>query len=144
MTGDERRAELRRVEDQLWTVYGRTVPDDWAFGIGPVKIRRGIRSMRATQVYVLFNAVAFAAGAVLILTGGAAQDLGIAIVVGALFAFGSFVAQFWGILVQREYEHRKAVFGSDFPEEVVRRLQHRRLQLMLDLWGDQPPGRQEL
>lgn len=62
--------------------------------------------------YVGFNVTAFAAGALLIALQGTWRELGVAIVVGSLFAFGSFIAQWWTVQVQFEREITDRVYGS--------------------------------
>jgi hypothetical protein len=52
------------------------------------------------------------AGVVFIPFGGALQSLGIALIVGSLFSFGAFVAQFWAIQVEKEREVFNRAFDT--------------------------------
>jgi len=58
--------------------------------------------MRFAAAFVSFHLLVLATGAVLIFVGGAPRDLGMALVVGALFGFGAFIAQVWTMQVSRE------------------------------------------
>ena len=62
--------------------------------------------------YFAFNLTGIIVGIVLILHRGVPRDLGVAIVVGSIFAFGSFIAQWWSIQVQRESDFYGRVDGS--------------------------------
>jgi hypothetical protein len=63
--------------------------------------------------YVTFNFVGMIAGIVMILNKGVLRELGIAIVVGSIFAFGSFIAQWWSIEVQQEIDFVGRVSGRE-------------------------------
>jgi len=62
--------------------------------------------------YVAFNIAGMIAGIVMILNKGVLRELGIAIVVGSIFAFGSFIEQWWTIEVQQELDFVGRVYGS--------------------------------
>ncbi len=74
----------------------------WQFAVGPLRFRSAFKSMRFARYFVDFHLLVGATGGVLIFARGPARDLGMALVVGALFAFGAFVAQVWSVQVQEE------------------------------------------
>ena len=74
----------------------------WHFQAGPVGVSARLSSMRLAQLLVLLYLVITATGVVLITMGGAPRDIGIALVVGAVFASGAFLAQVWTLQVERE------------------------------------------
>jgi hypothetical protein len=120
--------ELQETEDSFWREMSHAA-SGWQLIAGPVRIRAVVRSETITLVYVAFNAACFIAGTIFIFAGGVLANLGIAIVVGAIFAFGSFVAQFWAVAVQNEREVRDRVFVDDWTTE-MKRLAEKRTQLI--------------
>jgi hypothetical protein len=54
-----------------------------------------------------------AAGATSILFWDGGRELGIALLVGALFSFGSFLAQFWSQAMDRQREFVEKVWHED-------------------------------
>jgi hypothetical protein len=75
-------------------------------GLGPIRFRAS--SGWITIGYIIFNLACLAVGFVLITYPGTPRDIGIAVVAGAIFAFGAFAAQWWAVLVQRELSIRDA------------------------------------
>jgi hypothetical protein len=61
-----------------------------------------INSALLAVIYVLFNAVCLILGITFVFFKGAVQTLGVSLIVGSLFSFGAFVAQFWSAAMQRE------------------------------------------
>jgi hypothetical protein len=70
------------------------------WGLGRIRFRAS--SGLVTIGYIVFNSVWLIVGIVLITLHGTPRDIGIAVVAGAIFAFGAFMAQWWTVLVQRE------------------------------------------
>lgn len=79
----------------------RSHTSGWRTGIGRFAITTEFDTGVIVLVYVFFNIVCFAAGIVFILQGGVLQALGISFVVGGLFSFGTFMAQWWDHSWQR-------------------------------------------
>ena len=90
--------QLRLVEQEVRREIRRRTSEGW--GLGPVRFEAS--SGLITVGYIAFHIACFTAGIVLIALGGTPRDIGIAVVVGAIFAFGSFMAQWWAVAVQRE------------------------------------------
>lgn len=82
------------------------------WGLGPIRFRAS--SSWITIYYVTFNLACLTIGFYLITYRGSPRDFGIAVAVGALFAFGAFAAQWWAVGVQREaYMHDVARHEAD-------------------------------
>lgn len=75
----------------------------WGLTLGPIRFSGTFGSQRITRIYVTLHVLLLLGGAALIVwASDALQDLGTALVVGSLFAFGAFVAQVWALQAQRE------------------------------------------
>jgi hypothetical protein len=82
------------------------------------------------RMYAFFDLGCFAFGTGLIFVNGVLRELGIAIVVGSIFAFGSLVAQWWTVQTQREIDIRDHMLGgterfeelAEMRRSVIRRL----------------------
>jgi hypothetical protein len=76
---------------------------------------------------------AFASGAVLALTKGT-KELGVALVVGSIFAISSFLGQVWTVQVQDERRLEAELWGADQRRYLQELLQER------DRLFDEPDG----
>jgi hypothetical protein len=108
---DERRAFLQRqleaLDEQVWAeIRQRAAVGRW--GLGRFRFRIG--SARISTLFAAFHLACFVVGVTLITVGGTAKTIGIAVVVGALFAFGSFIAQLWAVSVQHELSVTNAAY----------------------------------
>jgi hypothetical protein len=121
------RQELDIIEASFWKEYA-DLAMGWQFILGPLKVRRHVSNMFIAQVFVLFHLLCFTAGAALIFTTGPTRELGIAMVVGSIFAFGSFVAQFWAVSTERGREIRQEVMGNQDTTR-MRQLAERRREI---------------
>lgn len=104
VTMPKKRSEPESLDD-LWTEWEelRAELSTWHFYVGPVGVSARFNSMRFARYFVAFHLLVAASGAVLIfISDGAPRDLGLALVVGALFGFGAFIAQVWSAQVDRE------------------------------------------
>lgn len=108
--------QLRKQRNAIEQLINRELARPWRlnFPIGPVSIdlRRRVNSGAIAAIYSLFNVACLVAGVCMILFGGILAELGIAIVVGSIFAFGSFFAQWWTVQAQREVDIRDHVLGG--------------------------------
>ena len=100
MPRDELQYELRLAAERLWAEYRRVGPK-WSAG-NPTRSQVRINSALFAMIYVLFNAACLILGLTFVFFKGAAQTLGVSLIVGSLFSFGAFVAQFWSAAMQRE------------------------------------------
>jgi hypothetical protein len=111
------RAELQVVEKEFDARW-RTQMGRWGFHLGPFKMAHYVSAMFIVQVYVVFNVACFFSGVGLAFIGGVFTTIGIAVMVGALFSFGAFVAQFWAVRVQQNIDLNRKIYQdeADFVE----------------------------
>jgi hypothetical protein len=110
MSRDELHSELRLAAERLWAEYRRVGPQ-WSAG-NPARPQVRINSALFAMIYALFNSVCLIFGLIFVFFKGATQALGIALVVGSLFSFGAFVAQFWSAAMQREADAIDRAFDA--------------------------------
>jgi len=108
---DRLRRELKDTEVEFWKLHW-DLAKGWLGVFGPPTIRRPGSPVFIVQVFILFNIACFAIGAWLIFTSRAAHELGIAMVVGSIFAFGSFIGQLVSIAYARTSEITQQITGS--------------------------------
>lgn len=123
MSRDELLHESRVAAERLWTEYRRVGPK-WSAG-NPTRPQVRINSALFAVAYALFNSVCLILGLVFVFFKGASQALGISLIVGSLFSFGAFVAQFWSAAMQREADAIDRAF--DAANEDIRYTDLRRL-----------------
>jgi hypothetical protein len=111
------RDELRKAQRAYQQEFNRLTPS-WKFAIGPLRFQLHIGSTAITWVYTVFNFICLAAGISATLARGIWTSLGVALVVGALFSFGTFVAQWWLVEMTRE-DKISDYLGRD-PEEYAK------------------------
>jgi hypothetical protein len=87
----------------------------WQLRYGPIHLRRSMNSGAVTGVFITSCGCCFLLGVVLALLEST-RELGVALVVGSILAFGSFAIQIWAIQTQKEFE-----FGSGATAEEDRR-----------------------
>lgn len=118
----ELRKMLRKAQQAYQQEFDRLTPS-WKFTIGPLRFQRHIGSTTITWVYTGFNFICLAAGIAATLARGIWTSLGVALVVGALFSFGTFVAQWWVVEMGREDKIADNL-GTD-PEEYAKLIELR-------------------
>lgn len=106
----------------------------WHFSVGPFHINRVVTPQYTARIYVGFNIACFVTGLILVPLGGALNTIGVSLIVGALFSFGTFVSQFWAIQTQLEVDVARDVLGKEgeFDELVEKRADLRRRLKELD------------
>ena len=92
--------------------------------------------------YVAFNIIAFVVGIIMIVNNGVLRELGIAIVVGSLFAFGSFIAQWWTVRVQSEIDFVDRVYGSIDRQQQLGEMRTAIIKRLDELSGPDESGEQ--
>ena len=100
MPRDELEYELQLATERLWAEYRRVGPRRSVSNPSRWQVR--INSALLSAIYVLFNAACLILSLTFVFFKGAAQTLGVSLIVGGLFSFGAFVAQFWSAAQQRE------------------------------------------
>jgi hypothetical protein len=134
--------KLRAADEAFRQEYVRTA-SSWHVDFGPIHIPFVIGSQQVAKIYVLFNALCFAAGVAFCFVRGILSGLGIALVVGSLFALGAFVSQFWTAVNTREIEWSDRVYG-EASVAGLQRLDKERSELHKQIEGlrdtDEAPG----
>ena len=125
---DRLRQELSSVEGAFWEEY-RGLTTGWQFSFGPIRIRRHVSHTFIAQIFITFHILCFALGVGLIFTTGPTRELGIALVVGSTFAFGSFLSQFWALSIEEGRAIYKEVAG-DFEIRDLKQLAKKREQIL--------------
>ncbi|WP_157552805.1 hypothetical protein [Micromonospora sp. NRRL B-16802] len=80
--------------------------------VGPVRFTAGYGSMGIAQAYIVFCVLCLVAGILCTLLTSA-TELGVALVVGAIFAIGSIGPQAWAAQVGREISATQLVYGAE-------------------------------
>jgi hypothetical protein len=94
-----------------------------------------ITAARIFLSYVAFNIAGIIIGIVMIVNKGVVRELGIAIVVGSIFAFGSFIAQWWSIEVQQEIDFVGRVYGGVAYQQHIGEMRNEIIELLEGLSG---------
>lgn len=134
--GEKRRQleeNLRAVDEAFQKEYLRTA-SSWHVNFGPIHIPFVIGSQQVAKIYAFFNALCFVAGVVFCFFKGVLSGLGIALVVGSLFALGAFVSQFWMAVYTREIEWSGRVYGEASTAQ-LRHLDKERSELYKQIEG---------
>jgi hypothetical protein len=108
---DQLEKELQRASEALGEEV-RFLSSGWAGRLGPFTISARISGEIITATYVLFNMICFAAGIGFIFLRGVFQALGISLIVGSLFSFGTFMAQWWDHAWQKQKDVLDHAYGD--------------------------------
>lgn len=109
-------AELGFVKEEFRELYRRKV-HGWQLPLGPLRIRAKLGSGVIAQIYIAFTVLCAVSGAILVFVKPT-KELGIALLAGAILAFGSFVTQFWASAM----EHERSVAAAIDDQDEFRRL----------------------
>lgn len=104
---------LRRRGDELAKLrdlHGQFIT--WSMELGPLQFSAQVGSHTITLVFIAWHLLAGAAGTVITIIWPSNKELGVALIVGALFGFGSFLAQFWSQAVDKETEFIVKTFAE--------------------------------
>jgi hypothetical protein len=105
--------EIQALNVKLMGSY-QTFTHGWQFKWGPFYFSKHVNSTHITQVYIVFNSICFIAGIVLALLGGNISVVGISLIVGSVFSFGTFVSQFWTVVTQNELDSDRQIDPSGY------------------------------
>jgi hypothetical protein len=106
---DQLEKELQSAREAFDREY-RSISSAVGARLGPFSINRTISREVVIAIFIAFNVVCFAVGIAFILQNGVLQVLGISLVVGGLFSFGTFMAQWWDHMWQDENNTFDRVF----------------------------------
>src|SRR5262249_45203402 len=124
---DRLRRELSGAEGEFWKEFQR-LTTGWQFRFGPIRFRRNVSNLFIAQAFLVFHLLCFVGGIGLIFTTGPTRELGIALVVGSIFAFGSFVAQFWVLVIEEGRSVYKEAVG-DLDTRTLKQLAKKREEI---------------
>jgi hypothetical protein len=125
--------DLRRQRDQLEKELQRaneafdrelrSMTSTWVGRLGSFPLRIPANSQVIIAIYLLFNGVCFAVGVAFTLQHGALQTLGISLVVGGLFSFGTLTAQWWDHIWQDQNNTADRAFNSGYHDKRYQEIQ---------------------
>ncbi|MEU2699527.1 hypothetical protein [Micromonospora aurantiaca (nom. illeg.)] len=103
-------ARLHEVEQELHEAWEREAT--WQLHVGPIRVIRVMTSRSWFLVLVSVCVVTFGSG-VAFTFGKDTKELGVALVVGSIFALASFIGQVWTVQVQQERQLDEGLWGSE-------------------------------
>lgn len=127
--------EFDAVEEEFWEAANKAT-SGWQLKIGPLYAKRHIGSQAIARIFIAFCLTCFVAGAALALTPST-RELGVAMVVGAIFAGGSFIIQLWGVQIQQEKAFAEKLFEEE-KKRYFRSLMKRRDRLAAQIEKRRP------
>ncbi len=106
--GEAGKLEVEKLKDEVAWLYQdhqrRSLERDaWQLQYGHVHLRMRMGSQRITRVFITLILVLLIVGVAATFVSGT-RELGIALVVGAIFAGASFITQYWAVQVAKEEE----------------------------------------
>lgn len=141
---DRLRATATRSEELLTRLL------TWRLRIGPLLLERSVSSGTIAKAFAAWHLVLLGVGVVFTTAWANLRELGIALVVGALFGFGAFIAQVWSMGMTREHDFIRRVFNEDEITELrqvaaeLNKIYAERQQLSEQLERVRPASRQDL
>jgi hypothetical protein len=112
--------EIEKLTEEFTREYDE-IRNNWALGVGRIGVR-GLDSRWIAGLYVIFGLITFITGVVFTFVGNM-RELGVALVVGSTFAFGSIVGQWWAVAIQREVAINDRIFREDAIEKMTKMFQ---------------------
>lgn len=116
---DSRKSTIRFLEGELRVTNEaiqrelQRVTSSWLFTFGPIRFHFRFGPGVINAFYASFISICLLAGVIFCFFGGILAALGAALVVGALFSFGAFVAQFWLVTQQAQQKVSESIFGEE-------------------------------
>jgi hypothetical protein len=113
---------LLKPREELLDEFDRDFRPDWQIEFGG-KFRIPVRlgSTGFSWLYVGLNIAAFTFGVVSVFLGASWRELGIALIVGSMFAIGAFVGQVWSIQLNTERHQVDVLWRDRFLQEYADR-----------------------
>lgn len=103
--------ELNHIRQALAREYEVVAGGRWGIQLGRLAVSGKFHSQRIARFYITICLATFAIGAALTIFTKA-TELGSAMIVGAVFAGATFVAQWWTVQVQNEEQARREIAGA--------------------------------
>jgi hypothetical protein len=104
--------ELAKAHDELARELRDDLRPNWHVYLGKVAIPARLNAKGFSWLYAGLNAFAFAFGIACIFFGGSWRELGIALIVGAMFGMSTFVAQMLSVQLTVE-QHQNDLLWRD-------------------------------
>ena len=92
--------------------------NQWSIPVGKGSLKRSFGSHLIAYFFVGWHVLALTAGILIAIFWQSLPQLGVALVVGSLFAFGSFIAQVWSQAVTSERELRNKIYAKEEWEQL--------------------------
>jgi hypothetical protein len=121
--------ELRSASERYWAEYQRHTRNWRPLPFVPLWLNAG----RIGAVYIIFHLILLACGSALAISTGPLHDLGLALVVGSLFAIGAGGAQVWAVAQERQRTLRERTLGEDYFDGAVAELGHHLLEITAEI-----------
>jgi len=116
---DRLERELQLAKTAFQKEY-KSFSSSWSVTLGSFSVKARIGTESIIGAFVAFNALCFAVGIVFSLQEGALQAVGVALIVGGLFSFGTFMAQWWDHAWQRQNDAINGAFEKERYENLRR------------------------
>ena len=107
---DQLTAELQAIDDEIDREVAR-LSSHWPIQFGRFKLSV-TGAKKIILIYVVFNLVPLVFGIVFSLSRRVFVNLGVALIVGAIFSFGALIAQVWSVSVQNASNLVAQAFGN--------------------------------
>jgi hypothetical protein len=108
----DRLRSLRKAQEELLREFDREIQSTWQIYVGRFNVPLQLSSGDFSWIYVGLDIAAFAFGIVCIFLGHSWRELGVALIVGAMFGIGAFVGQLLSVQLTTE-EHQKDLLWRD-------------------------------
>ena len=107
---DQLTAELQSIDAEIDREVAR-LSSHWTIDFGRFKLSvTGAKTI--TLIYMVFNSTLFTLGVVFTFLRGVFANLGVALIVGAIFSFSTLIAQVWSVSVQNASNIVAQAFGN--------------------------------
>jgi hypothetical protein len=117
-------SDLHETDAKLWDRFNAQT-GRYQFSLGPLHLSYQAGSQTIVRWFIAFALVCFVGGVVATLFDPT-KELGIALIVGTIFAGGSFIVQVWTHQIQKESDFYESIYGEEERQELHAILQHRR------------------
>lgn len=135
----DRYRELSRAREQVVYDLERDLNGDWQIVLGKNVIPVRLHSTGFSWIYVGLDIAAFAFGVACIFIGPTWRELGIALIVGAMFAIGTFVGQLLSAQLSIEQHQADLLWRDRLTEKYAARLAELDEEIQA-LRSDERPG----
>jgi hypothetical protein len=115
------KAEIRYLERKI----EREQRTPLVLKVGFLRLHKSINTQGVAKVFIAFHFIAITAGIILIFQPTPLQQLGIALVVGGLFAFGTLLSAIWSEIFENERALNDAISRDSSDQQLKAELEDR-------------------